>query len=396
MPMPKGGNVPVPVPAPGGPGGTGPAAGPRGAGCARHHRGRLRPGRALPPRRGPEAPRGGAGVRHRVRRAGHGLRHRRRGVEEEPPAPPAPAAPAPVQAPPAPAPPPLPTGQPVASIPPPSGQPAPAPAPPPARLAKGTLTKDATAVSLTRRGGASGTMRGNPSWRADSAGRRFTEKLGRRAMEARAPAARCCRRRATSTSISARATNSRRLGRWCTRSPPPLATAFGALRAPPYILLDRDDGTGAVRGARTSPSNATRARFRRILIFVTVHSGARGFEGLNATVTLRPQHGAPVGFSLDACTVPFTVCAPTLITDTGGELVVQREAHYLVPEPGIGPRRTVDHAYGWGLTWSRQVTAAPAGARLTPPRRYGPSRPRRAPGSAAPRSRRSSGGRAAR
>ncbi|QHC22319.1 TerD family protein [Streptomyces sp. GS7] len=271
-------------------------------------------------------------------------------VEEEPPAPPAPAAPYSGQVPPVPAPPPLPAGQPVASIPPPSGQPAPASAPPPVRRAKVTLTKDAPAVSLTKQGGTSGTMRVNLNWSAGSTGRRFTKKLGRRAMEA--------------------------LGARGALLPPsgdidldlcalyeftdgsagvvhPLADAFGALDAPPYIRLDRDDRTGAVETGENLTVNLDhQARFRRILIFVTIYAGARSFDGLNATVTLQPRHGAPVEFSLDACTVPSTVCALALITHTGGELVVRREARYLVPEPGISPQRTVDRAYGWGLTWS--------------------------------------------
>ncbi|MFF2808656.1 TerD family protein [Streptomyces sp. NPDC058000] len=145
-------------------------------------------------------------------------------VADEPPAAPAPPAdPAP----------PLPTGQPVASIPPPPGRGAPAPAPGPVRLTKVTLTKDAPAVSLTKQGGTSGAMRVNLNWSAGGTGKRFTKKIGRKAMEA---------------------------------------------------------------------------------------LGARG--------------------------------ALALITHTGGELVVQREARYLVPAPGVSAQRTVDHAYGWGLNWS--------------------------------------------
>ncbi|PJN38091.1 Tellurium resistance [Streptomyces sp. CB02959] len=262
-------------------------------------------------------------------------------VADGPPAAPAPPA-APV--------PPLPSGQPVASIPPPPGHGAPAPAPGPVRLTKVTLTKDAPVVSLTKQGGTSGAMRVNLNWSAGGAGKRFTKKLGRKAMEA--------------------------LGARGALLPPsgdldldlcalyeftdgsagvvhPIANAFGDLYAPPYIQLDRDDRTGAVATGENLTINLDhQARFRRILIFVTIYSGARSFEGLDATVTLQPQHGAPVEFTLDACTVPATVCALALITNTGGELVVQREARYLVPAPGVSAQRTVDHAYGWGLNWS--------------------------------------------
>ncbi|GGU76239.1 hypothetical protein GCM10010211_47790 [Streptomyces albospinus] len=273
------------------------------------------------------------------------------GVEEEPAAPPpAPAPPAPVQAPPAPAPLPLPAGQPVASIPPPPGQAVPTPAPPPVRLTKITLTKDAPAVSLTKQGGASGAMRVNLNWSAGSAGKRFAKKLGRKAMEAMGARGALL---PPSGDIDLDLCALYELTDGSAGVVHPIANAFGDLHAPPYILLDRDDRTGAVATGENLTVNLDhQARFRRILVFVTVYAGARSFEGLNATVTLQPQHGAPVEFSLDACTVPSTVCALALITNTGDGLVVRREARYLVPEPGISPQRTVDHAYGWGLRWS--------------------------------------------
>jgi tellurite resistance protein TerA len=132
-----------------------------------------------------------------------------------------------------------------------------------------------------------------------------------------------------------------------------LGNAFGALHRPPYIHLDGDDRTGAVETGENLTVNLDhRHSFRRILVFVTIYEGARSFADLHATVTLQPQHGAPVEFFLDECTVPSTVCALALITNSGGDLVVQREARYLVPERGVSPQRTVDRAYGWGMNWT--------------------------------------------
>lgn len=62
--------------------------------------------------------------------------------------------------------------------------------------------------------------------------------------------------------------------------------------------------------------------------------------------TLWPQHGAPIDFLFDECTVPSTVCALALLS------VPQREARYLVPERGVSPQRTIDYAYGWGMSWT--------------------------------------------
>lgn len=265
------------------------------------------------------------------------------------PAPPPPA-PAPPMAPPAMAPAPPPMPPPAGSVPPPPGQSAPAPQAPPVRLTKVTLTKDAPAVSLTKQGGTSGAMRVNLNWSGGSAGKRLGKKLGRKAMQAMGARGSLL---PPSGELDLDLCALYELTDGAAGVVHPLGGNFGALHAPPFIQLDGDDRTGAVAAGENMTINLDhQARIKRILIFVTVYAGARSFEGLSATVTLQPQHGAPVDFSLDACTVPSNVCALALITNTGGELVVQRESRYLVPEPGVSPQRTVDHAYGWGLDWS--------------------------------------------
>ncbi|MFI2186851.1 TerD family protein [Streptomyces sioyaensis] len=266
-------------------------------------------------------------------------------VPTPPPAAPPAMAPAPPMAPP-----PVPTGQPVTSVPPPPGQPAPAPVPPAVRLTKVTLTKAAPAVSLTKQGGTSGAMRVNLNWSSGTAGKRLGKTLGRKAMQAMGARGALL---PPSGELDLDLCALYELTDGAAGVIHPLGNNFGALHAPPYIQLDGDDRTGAVTAGENLTINLDhQARIKRILIFVTVYAGARSFEGLNATVTLQPQYGAPVDFSLDACTVPSNVCALALITNTGSELVVQREARYLVPAPGVSPQRTVDQAYGWGLDWS--------------------------------------------
>ncbi|MGW8555416.1 TerD family protein [Streptomyces tubercidicus] len=273
------------------------------------------------------------------------------GISVEEPA--APQAPAPVPAAPAPppsAPPAMAPAPPPMAPAPPMAPPPPAPAPPPVRLTKVTLTKDAPAVSLTKQGGTSGAMRVNLNWTGGSAGKRLGKKLGRKAMEAMGVRGALL---PSSGELDLDLCALYQLTDGAAGVVHPLGGNFGALHAPPYIQLDGDDRTGAVASGENMTINLDHQdRIKRILIFVTVYAGARSFEGLNATVTLQPQHGAPVDFTLDACTVPSNVCALALITNTGSELVVQREARYLVPAPGVSPQRTVDQAYGWGLDWS--------------------------------------------
>ncbi|GGP97397.1 hypothetical protein GCM10010266_20800 [Streptomyces griseomycini] len=226
------------------------------------------------------------------------------------------------------------------AAPPPAAPPAPAPAPPPVRLTKVTLTKAAPTVSLTKQGGTSGALHVNLNWQVRKQFSGWAAKLGRpAAMHADLDLDLCALYELTD-------------GRKGVVQA--LGDAFGALHQPPFIHLDGDDRTGAVATGENLTVNLDHKHlFRRILVFVTIYEGARSFADLHATVTLQPQHGAPIDFSLDECTVPSTVCALALITNTGGgDLVVRREARYLVPERGVSPQRTVDHAYGWGMNWT--------------------------------------------
>ncbi|MFH9177029.1 TerD family protein [Streptomyces albogriseolus] len=218
-------------------------------------------------------------------------------------------------------------------------QPPPVAPPAPVQLTKVTLTKAAPSVSLTKQGGTSGSLHVNLNWEVRKQFSGWAAKLGRPvAMHSDLDLDLCALWELTD-------------GRKGVVQA--LGNAFGSLHQPPFIHLDGDDRTGAAASGENLTVNLDhKHQFRRILVFVTVYEGARSFADLHATVTLRPQHGAPIDFSLDECTVPSTVCALALITNNGGDLVVQREARYLVPERGVSPQRTVDHAYGWGMNWT--------------------------------------------
>ncbi|MGW0287543.1 TerD family protein [Streptomyces sp. NPDC003236] len=262
---------------------------------------------------------------------------------DEPQRHPAPSAPPvpPVTPPARPAAPPPPPVAPPVTMPPPVTAPVPLPPPPaaataPVRLSKVTLTKAAPSVSLAKQGGTSGAMRVNLNWQVR---KQFPGRRGRWGGGQGDVDLDLC---ALYELADGRKGVVQALG-----------NAFGSLNRPPYIHLDGDDRTGAVANGENLTVNLDHKQdFRRILVFVTIYEGAASFADLHATVTLQPQHGAPIDFSLDECTVPSTVCALALITHTGGDLVVQREARYLVPDRAMSPQRTIDRAYGWGMNWT--------------------------------------------
>ncbi|MCI4043364.1 TerD family protein [Streptomyces sp. TRM75563] len=222
---------------------------------------------------------------------------------------------------------------------PPAPMPPVPPAPAPVRLTKVTLTKSAPSVSLAKQGGTSGALRVNLNWEVRKQFKGWGAKLGRAvAMHADLDLDLC----ALYELADGRKGVVQALG-----------NAFGSLRQPPFIHLDGDDRTGALSTGENMTINLDhKDRLRRVLIFVTIYEGARSFAELHATVTLQPQNGAPIDFSLDECTVPSTVCALAQITNNGGDLTVQREARYLVPDRGVSPQRTIDAAYGWGMNWT--------------------------------------------
>ncbi|MEU1823278.1 TerD family protein [Streptomyces abikoensis] len=245
--------------------------------------------------------------------------------------------------------PPAPTPGPARSVEPapapgPTSTPAPMSAPVPApvpdrtvRLTKVTLTKDAPRVSLAKQGGTSGALRVNLNWSIRQQTRTWGQRLGL----------------ALQPGIDLDLGALFELTDGTKGVVQALGNSFGSLHRPPYIHLDGDDRTGAVESGENLTVNLDHtAAFRRVLVFVTIYEGATSFAGLHATVTLQPQHGAPIDFSLDECVVASNVCALALITNSGGELVVQREARYLVPDRGVSPQRTLDRAYDWGLNWT--------------------------------------------
>ncbi|MFF0744681.1 TerD family protein [Streptomyces sp. NPDC004111] len=221
---------------------------------------------------------------------------------------------------------------------PPPAAPAPA-APAPVRLSKVTLTKASPTVSLAKQGGTGGAMRVNLNWESRKQFKGWGSKLGRAmAVHSDLDLDLCALYELTD-------------GRKGVVQA--LGNAFGSLHQPPYILLDGDDRTGAVSTGENLTVNLDhKAQLRRVLIFVTIYEGARSFADLHATVTLTPQNGAPIDFSLDECTVPSTVAALAMISYENGDLTVRREAQYLVPQRGVSPQRTVDQAYGWGMNWT--------------------------------------------
>ncbi|WNI20535.1 TerD family protein [Streptomyces sp. ITFR-16] len=216
--------------------------------------------------------------------------------------------------------------------------PPPPPAPPTVRLSKITLTKAAPAVSLAKQGATSGSMRVNLSWSARKPPRGWMNK-GKEAVRLE--------------DVDLDLSCLWELQNGATGIVHPINNQFGSFDRAPYVQLDQDDRTGTSDSGENLTVNLDHtAEIKRLLVFVAIYSGASSFAGLNGVATLYPPVGPPIEVLLDECTVPSPVAAIALIENVGGELIVRREAKYLLLPPGILKQQAADLEYGWGLTWT--------------------------------------------
>ncbi|MBT2480107.1 TerD family protein [Streptomyces sp. ISL-94] len=215
--------------------------------------------------------------------------------------------------------------------------PVPPPAPQPVRLSKITLTKASPAVSLTKQGATSGAMRVNLSWSAPKPPRGWMNK-GKDAVRLE--------------DVDLDLSCLWELQNGTKGIVHPINNQFGSFDQPPYVLLDQDDRTGGSENGENLMINLDHtAEIKRLLVFVVIYDGASSFAGLHGVATLYPPAGPPIEVRLDECTVPSPVAAIALIENVGGELIVRREAKYLVLAPGIFKQQAADLEYDWGMNW---------------------------------------------
>jgi tellurite resistance protein TerA len=235
----------------------------------------------------------------------------------EPPAAPAtPATPPPAAAAPAPA----------AAAPAPAAA-APAPA---VSLSKVRLTKAAPTVSLAKHGGARGIMQVNLNWDVRPPEKGFFKKTQQLDLDLG-----CLYEFADGTKGVVQA----------------LGNSFTASnRSGKQLLrLDGDDRSGQISGGENLFVDLTEpGDISRVLVFALIYEGAANWAAAQGVATLTPVGAAPIEVLLDDPRDGARICAIAMISNRGGEIVVQREVNYI-----NGAQRALDEAYGWGMNWTR-------------------------------------------
>lgn len=187
----------------------------------------------------------------------------------------------------------------------------------PLNLSKISLTKETPRVSLTKYGEQQGAMRVNLNWSANAQG--VDLDLG------------CLWELSDGSKSVIQA----------------LGNRYGSENSPPFIALDGDDRSGSNAGGENMRINLSQPeRFRRILVFAMIYSGAANWAAVDGVVTMYPTAGPPIEVRLDSPVNGARICAIAQVYYAQGGIHVSREVRYI-----DGSQRNLDAAYGWGLQW---------------------------------------------
>lgn len=220
-------------------------------------------------------------------------------------------------------------GQPPVPEPPPTPEQPPVGGTAPVSLSKVRLTKAAPTVSLTKHGGASGTLRVNLNWDARPPARGLFRKNSSLDLDLG-----CLYEFSDGTKGVVQA----------------LGNSFRAVNRArrTLITLDGDDRSGQVStGENLSVDLADPSLISRVLVFALIYEGAANWADAKGVVTMYPTGAAPVEILLDDPRDGARICAVALLHNQGGEIVVEREVKYL-----DGAQRALDAEYGWGMNWA--------------------------------------------
>jgi tellurite resistance protein TerA len=199
----------------------------------------------------------------------------------------------------------------------------------PVSLSKVTLTKAAPSVSLTKHGGATGTLRVNLNWNARPQAHGLFRKTSQLDLDLG-----CLFEFADGSKGVVQA----------------LGNSFRGFdtRGRELVRLDADDRSGAsAEGENLYIDLRDPAAIRRILVFALIYEGAANWADAQGVATLLPVNAPPVEIRLDDPRDGARICAIAMLENRGGEILVNRLVNYI-----NGAQRALDQAYGWGMNWT--------------------------------------------
>ncbi|ARU60343.1 tellurium resistance protein TerA [Tumebacillus avium] len=128
-----------------------------------------------------------------------------------------------------------------------------------------------------------------------------------------------------------------------------LGNSFGSLTRLPYISLDGDDRTGAVKSGENLRINGNQIKeFKRLLVFTFIYEGITKWSEADGVVTIKQDGGPDIIVNLNEHDNRKAMCAIAMIQNVNDEtLSIERLVQYYQGHVEL------DRAYDWGLSWKR-------------------------------------------
>ncbi len=124
-----------------------------------------------------------------------------------------------------------------------------------------------------------------------------------------------------------------------------LGNSFGSDRFEPFILLDKDDRSGA------SSDGENLIIFRpdlihTVVIFAFIYQGTSDFTKVNGRLTMKDPRGNEITVQLSNPDMRRTFCAIASIENAGGEVKITKEERY------FKDHQEADQHFGFGFRWT--------------------------------------------
>ena len=124
----------------------------------------------------------------------------------------------------------------------------------------------------------------------------------------------------------------------------PLGGYFGDAHNAPWILLDKDDRTGAASDGENLYVYRPEM-IRRLVVFALIYEGAPDFKSVGGVLTIRDGNGAETVVELNNPDANRTFCAIAMVSNTGSGIEIRKEERYFTRH------RECDGYFQFGFEW---------------------------------------------
>lgn len=124
-----------------------------------------------------------------------------------------------------------------------------------------------------------------------------------------------------------------------------LGNAFGSLKSPPFIELDKDDRSGNSKDGEWLTINGEFwSKIKRVIVFAFIYEGVPNWSETNGTISVYVNDEV-IKVKLDEAERTKTMCGIVLLENKNDNIEATRVVKY------FSGHEELDHHFDWGLRW---------------------------------------------